>query len=164
VHLGEQGCSEPERSSLVFRPLTGVTETPDAAVVEQLIEPMLKVYESGGTSVFDAFGGATVRKLEAPDEILMFCVDCSASMQKESDFTEVNGGKVEDEYQDSDGLLQPVVEGGYFADARYKDLKQENCNHEDFSDMVATIASAPDDQRKNAAKSVFFILNNITAS
>jgi hypothetical protein len=81
AYLGEQGCGEPGRSSLVFRPLTGITETPDAAVVEQLIEPIIKTYEAEGTSVFDNYGGAAVRKMEAPDEILMFCVDFSASMR-----------------------------------------------------------------------------------
>jgi ubiquitin-protein ligase len=159
VYLGEQGCSEPGRSSLVFRPLTGVTETPDAAVVEQLIDPIIKSYESEGTAVFDSYGGATVRKLEAPDEILMFCVDCSASMRQATDFAEIN----EDDEEES-GALQPAVEGEYFADVRYEDVKEELCKHESFSDMVAIIAASPELQHRNAATRVLAILNNITAN
>jgi hypothetical protein len=94
VYLGEEACSAPGQSSLVFRPLTGATETPDVGVVEQLIEPIIQTYESEGTAVFDKYGGADLRKLEAPDEILMFCVDCSASMRSATDFVEVNEGRV----------------------------------------------------------------------
>jgi len=159
VYLGEQGCSEPGRSSLVFRPLTGVTETPDAAVVEQLIDPIIKSYESEGTAVFDSYGGATVRKLEAPDEILMFCVDCSASMRHPTDFVEIK----EIEEEDS-GVLQPTVEGEYFADARFEDVKEELCKHESFTDMIAIVAASPESQRQHAATRVLAILNNITAN
>ena len=161
VYLGEQGCSEPGRSSLVFRPLTGITETPDAAVVEQLIDPIIKSYESEGTAVFDSYGGATVRKLEAPDEILMFCVDCSASMRHTTDFAEINE---DDNDEEESGVLQPAVEGEYFADARFEDVKEQLCKHESFTDMVAIIAASPDWLRQNAARSVLTILNNITAN
>ncbi|GAB7333004.1 hypothetical protein MBLNU13_g04699t1 [Cladosporium sp. NU13] len=159
VYLGEQGCSEPGRSSLVFRPLTGVTETPDAAVAEQLIDPIIKSYESEGTAVFDSYGGASGRKLEAPDEILMFCVDCSASMRQRTDFSEIN--EIEEE---ASSVLQPTVEGEYLADARFEDFKEELCKHESFTDMVAIVAASPESQRQNAATRVLSILNNITAS
>jgi ubiquitin-protein ligase len=158
VYLGEQGYSEPGRSSLVFRPLTGVTETPDAAVVEQLIEPIIKSYESEGTAVFDSYGGATVRKLEAPDEILMFCVDCSASMRQATDFAEID----EDDEEET-GVLQPTVEGEYFAEVRLEDVKEELCKHESFTDMVAIVAASPEAQRQSAAARVLAILDNITA-
>jgi hypothetical protein len=160
VYLGEQGCSEPGRSSLVFQPLTGVTDTPDAAVVEQLIESIIKSYESEGTAVFDSYGGATVRKLEAPDEILMFCVDCSASMRQATDFAEIN----EDIDEEESGVSQPAVEGEYFADVRFEDVKEELCKHESFTDMVAIVAASPETQRQNAATRVLSILNNITAN
>ena len=38
---------------------------------------------------FDLFGGPNKRKSGAPDEILMFCLDCSVSMSKASDFEEI---------------------------------------------------------------------------
>jgi hypothetical protein len=161
VYLGEQGCSEPGRSSLVFKPLTGITEAPDAAVVEQLIEPIIKTYEAEGTSLFDAFGGAATRKLEAPDEILMFCVDCSASMRQATDFAEVNDDGEEELASDS----TPHVEGEYFAEARYEDVKEELCKQESFNDMVAIVAAtAAGQRRKNAAAAVLSLLVSITAS
>jgi hypothetical protein len=161
VYLGEQGCSEPGRSSLVFKPLTGITETPHAAVVEQLIEPIIKTYEAEGTSLFDAFGGAATRKLEAPDEILMFCVDCSASMRQATDFAEVNDDGEEELASDS----TPHVEGEYFAEARYEDVKEELCKQESFNDMVAIVAAtAAGQRRKNAAAAVLSLLVSITAS
>lgn len=161
VYLGEQGCSEPGRSSLVFRPLTGATETPDLAVVEQLIEPMIKFYDSEGTSVFDTYGGASVRKLEAPDEILMFCVDCSASMRTATDFAEVNGEG--DNHDDFDEIPQPTVEGEYYADARFEDVKEELCKHESFNDMLAIIASAEKHRRERTATAMITIMDNIAA-
>ena len=162
VYLGEQGCSEPGRSSLVFRPLTGTTETPDAAVVEQLIEPIIKTYESEGTGVFDHYGGAAVRRLEAPDEILMFCVDCSASMWKETDFAEIN--EDDDAIAVSEDITRPLVEGDYYAETRYEDVKDELCKHESFKDMIAIIAgAATGPRRKQAATAVLALLVNITA-
>ena len=159
VYLGEQGCSEPGRSSLVFRPLTGVIETPDAVVVEQLIESIIKSYESGGTAVFDSYGGTTVRKLGTPDEILIFCVDCSASMRQPTDFAEIN-----QDNQKVNDVLQPALEGEFFADARYEDVKEELCKHESFTDMIAVVATTPESRRVNAATNVLAILNIITAT
>jgi hypothetical protein len=162
VYLGEQGCSEPGRSSLVFRPLTGTTETPDAAVVEQLIEPIIKTYESEGTGIFDHYGGAAVRRLEAPDEILMFCVDCSASMRKETDFAEIN--EDDNAIAASEEITRPLVEGDYYAEIRYEDVKDELCKHESFKDMIAIVASAATGpRRKQAATAVLALLVNITA-
>jgi len=107
-----------------------------------------------------AYGGATVRKLEAPDEILMFCVDCSASMRQATDFAEIN----EDIDEEESGVSQPAVEGEYFADARFDGVKEELCKHESFTDMVAIVAASPETQRQNAATRVLSILNNITAN
>jgi ubiquitin-protein ligase/uncharacterized protein YegL len=163
VYLGEEACSAPGQSSLVFRPLTGATETPDVGVVEQLIEPIIQTYESEGTAVFDKYGGADLRKLEAPDEILMFCVDCSASMRSATDFVEVNEGSLDEESHVFDDPASPPVEGEYFANARYEDVKEELCKHESFDDMVAIIANAPLHRRKHAASSVLKILGNLLA-
>ncbi|KAM0701315.1 hypothetical protein Q7P35_011676 [Cladosporium inversicolor] len=143
VYLGEQGCSEPGRSSLVFGPLTGATDTPDAAVVEQLIEPIIKRYESEGTGVFDHYGGAAVRRLEAPDEILMFCVDCSASMRQATDFAE-------------------IIEADDVASS-YEDVKEDLCEQESFNDMIAIIAGKTGLAREQAATAVLSLLVDTTA-
>ncbi|OQO13117.1 hypothetical protein B0A48_02581 [Cryoendolithus antarcticus] len=109
VYLGEEACGTPGKSSLVFRPQHG-TSAEDTAVIEQLIAPIVKAYESAGTSVFDASGGAAVRKAEAPDEILMFCVDVSASMRTSTDFSDINDdGEIADPTSG-----EPVIEGEWY--------------------------------------------------
>lgn len=123
VYLGEQAYGEPGRSSLVFRPLSG-TETVDTAVIEQLSAPIMKTYESEGTGVFDACGGAAIRKLKEPDEVLMFCVDCSASMRQQTDFDEANEEESDDEDSRPTFSLRPTIEGEYFARARYEDIRE----------------------------------------
>lgn len=74
---------------MVFRPMHGES-TMNATVIEQLIAPIIKRFEADGSVVFDSYGGAVLRRLQAPDEILFFCVDTSASMRSSSDFREVN--------------------------------------------------------------------------
>lgn len=56
VYNGPQASSQPGDESGVFRPKHG-NEAMDAAVVEQLIAPILSRYEADGTAVFDVFGG-----------------------------------------------------------------------------------------------------------
>jgi hypothetical protein len=90
--------------------------------MEQLIEPIVKLYESEGTGVFDHYGGAAIRRLEAPDEILIFRVDCSASMRQATDFAEINGE--DDAVLSSDKSARPHVEGEFYADTRYEDVKE----------------------------------------
>lgn len=69
VYTGEQPCGRPGHSSIIFRPQYG-EETIDPSVMEQLIAPIIKTYEQDGSAVFDAFGGAEVRRLQDPDEII----------------------------------------------------------------------------------------------
>lgn len=126
-----------------------------------LIAPILVRYEAKGTGVFDASGGAALRKLEAPDEILMFCVDCSASMRTKSDFAEANG---DDASEGRENPLQPTIEGEYFARARYEDVTEGLCKHEKFDDMIAIAADAREAERSTAARYALTILGNIMAT
>lgn len=152
VYLGEQGCGEPGRSSLVFRPLSG-TETVDTATITMLIAPILKTYEAEGTGVFDASGGAALRNFEAPDEVLMFVVDCSASTKSATDFEEVNEDDVSEAHATTahNNPLQPTVEGEFYTRARYEDIKEDLCKHESFTDMVAMVADASEPYRPATA-------------
>lgn len=172
VYLGEQACGEPGRSSLVFRPLFG-TEAVDTAIVEQLIAPIIKTYEAEGTGIFDASGGAAIRKLEAPDEVLIFCVDCSASMRQKTDFDEVNAedsdGGSDDGSEEDDPILKPIesvrstIDGDYFSRARYEDTKEQLCKHESFDDMIAMVATVANNRehlRQVAVENVFILLKS----
>lgn len=90
VYTGRQACALPGQDIAIFRPTKTPTEsTVDVAIVAQLLAPILEQRKSDGTAVFDAFGGSHTRRFEVPDEILMFCVDCSASMDIASAFEDV---------------------------------------------------------------------------
>lgn len=69
VYTGEQPCSAPGRSSVIFRPQHG-EETVDPSVIEQLISAIIKRFEQDGSAVFDALGGVEVRRTQDPDEII----------------------------------------------------------------------------------------------
>src|SRR6201999_527787 len=111
-----------------FRPKHG-DETIDAAVIEQLIAPILAGYDADGSAVFDALGGAAVRRLQEPDEILMFCVDCSASMRQATDFAEVNDA---DSVVSEDSDAQSLVEAEFYNRPSFDDMKERLCEYEGF--------------------------------
>ena len=160
VYTGEQPCGDPGRSSLLFRPKHG-EESIDSAVVEQLIAPVLQRYEADGTAVFDAFGGAAVRRQQRPEEILMFCVDCSASMRQDTDFEEVNDESPTFS-QDSDA--QAIVEAEFYNRASFDDMKECLCEYEGFIDMVAIIAGAEEWNRRDVVDQVLDILRTMLSS
>jgi hypothetical protein len=62
----------------------------DVAIITQLLVPILEKREADGTAIFDLFGSSQKRKAGTPTEIIMFCVDCSSSMKRSSDFEEIN--------------------------------------------------------------------------
>ena len=151
VYLGQETCGTPGHSTIIFRPNHG-EETIDTAVIEQLISPIMQGYEAEGTAVFDAFGGATVKRLQAPDEILMFCVDVSASMRQPSDFAEVHG-PVSVEEGDETVHVEPD-----FYRVSFEDVKEGIVSHESFDDMVAIVAETAEQNRRSVASRVLEIL------
>lgn len=92
VFTGRQGCAAPGRDIAIFRATRGGEHLVDVSIITQLLEPILKEHEADGTSVFDSFGGSQTRKFGVPDEILILCVDCSASMSEKSDFVDIIDG------------------------------------------------------------------------
>lgn len=62
----------------------------DISVVTQLIAPVLQRRNEDGTGVFDMFGAVLKDRAGNPDELIMFCIDCSRSMRKSSDFEDMN--------------------------------------------------------------------------
>lgn len=75
-------------SHVMFRPAHG-EENVDVAIITQLIAPILEERAKDGTDVFDLCGIGPKRKESKPDEIVMFCLDCSKSMEEPSDFEEL---------------------------------------------------------------------------
>lgn len=86
VYVGRQPCGNPGQDFLIFRPTRGGEMAIDLAIVAQLLSPILALREADGSAILDAIGDLTERKLEIPEEILMICVDCSASMAIRRDF------------------------------------------------------------------------------
>ena len=111
----------------MFRPAHGEDHV-DIAIITQLIAPILEARVIDGTDVFDLFGGGSKRKETTPDEIIMFCVDCSKSMEDPSDFEELaetdsEGSNSEDELSTDEGSEVDASHG-----------PQDSLNHEDGSD------------------------------
>ncbi|KAK8209080.1 hypothetical protein M8818_003775 [Zalaria obscura] len=139
VYTGKLGCAEPGHDTAIFRPHHG-EEVPDLAVIEQLLVPILERYEADGTAVFDAHGGAQVRRLEAPEEIVMFCVDCSQSMGDPVGFQDV--GTEEALYEDDVRTGHTYIDPEIFSQVTLDDTKEMLCSHETFDDMLSAVSQA----------------------
>lgn len=157
VYNGPQASSQPGDESGIFRPKHG-NEAMDATVVEQLIAPILSRYEADGTSVFDMLGGSTVRRLQAPDEIIMFAVDCSASMKSATDFLDVNNDDLQSEHEDL--TAETLVEGHFFSRSTFDEVKEMLSQHESFEDMLAIVADATRGRSRQVATEVIGLVRN----
>ncbi|KAK8102467.1 hypothetical protein PG984_015613 [Apiospora sp. TS-2023a] len=135
VYTGEQPCGTPGHSSILSRPLHG-DETIDVAVIEQLIASLLKAYQDDGTAAFDQYGGAAVKRLLAPDEVLMLCVDVSTSMDEATEFTGVN----DTNRSIGDAGARVLVEPELFNQGTTDEAIEILCDYEGFDDMVAVVA------------------------
>ncbi|PIA90444.1 putative bifunctional E2/E3 enzyme [Cercospora beticola] len=149
VYTGQQACGAPGESNLVFRPSLGES-TMNSTVVEQLIAPIIKQYESDGSAVFDSFGGAVLRLLQAPDELLFFCVDTSASMRTSSDFREVNEQHPDVE---PDLCVQDIVDAEVYATVTFDTMKDCLSKYEAFKDMLGILVSENDSKKQRGLAS-----------
>lgn len=94
VNVGRAACGEVGRDILIFRP-TGSSEKEavDMSIITQLLKPILSKRNADGTIVFEAYGDHH-RKLTAPDEITMICVDLNRSMDDRCGFFDVKTAKI----------------------------------------------------------------------
>jgi hypothetical protein len=152
VYNGPQASSMPGDESGIFRPKHG-NEAMDPSVVEQLIRPICARYEADGTAVFDMLGGATVRRLQAPDEVCVFAVDVSASMQSRTDFADVNE-EVGELLSEDDPTAETLVEGHFFTLTSLDDAKELLGKHDSFIDIVAIVADTSSARRRRVAVQV----------
>lgn len=72
------------------------------SIITQIITPILQQRSEDGTGVFDLFGGAPKERAGKPDELIMFCVDCSNSMGRSSDFEEIKDEENSDESEEEE--------------------------------------------------------------
>jgi ubiquitin-protein ligase len=158
VYVGRTACAAPDRDISIFRPSGGGTEEAvDVNIVAQLIEPIIRAREQDGTIIFELFSENVRFKNMKPTELLMFCVDCSKSMRKASDFREINEtpiGPLDIEVTHAD---QPVT-GEIDESISLDDVKEWLSSHESFEDMVAIVASVhPFRKRVVAEEGVDFV-------
>lgn len=77
VYLGRQACAGPGEDFLCFRPVRNSEAGIDVAAVTQKLQPHIDAHKREGTWVFDQSSSDSQRKIEQPDEIVVFCVDTS---------------------------------------------------------------------------------------
>lgn len=157
VYTGEEGCANPGESSVIFLPQNGET-TRDLAILENSIADSLQQHRADGTAVLDAVGGSVSRRLQEPDEVLLFCVDVSASMRQSSDFHEVNEVEAA---PPPESQTQSLVDGEYYARVSLDDMKERLCDYGSFADMVGIVARGPSWRRNSFAIKVLEILRTM---
>jgi hypothetical protein len=86
VYLERAACAPPDCDFTIFQPTRDGEHTVDVSEVTQKLVPILRKREKDGTDIFDAFGEQR-RQLMPPKEVIMICVDCSASMNSPSELT-----------------------------------------------------------------------------
>jgi hypothetical protein len=97
----------------------------DVAIITQLLVPILEKREADGTAIFDLFGSSQKRKAGTPTEIIMFCVDCSSSMKRSSDFEEINIEEASqgDALEDLSAVTDVDIETGIYFNATLDEMK-----------------------------------------
>lgn len=147
VYTGRKGCGHAGQDIEMFRPTSDViVEAVDVSIITQLLIPILAQYAADGTGVFESFGDQN-RQVKSPDEVIMICVDASASMDDRCGFVDVeenenaetlpndenNAASGSDSQSDTENLLfdRPALD----------ELKEYLAEHESFEDMLAITQS-----------------------
>ncbi|KIX05990.1 uncharacterized protein Z518_03964 [Rhinocladiella mackenziei CBS 650.93] len=161
VYTGRAACAAPGHDHAVFRPLTGVEENADVNIVTQLLEPILRAREQDGTNVFDLFSATYRRKDATPTELVVFCVDCSYSMNGSSDFAELNDDDSLPSSSTVDGDV--VLDDEDDTDVTLEEIKSWVCDHEAYEDILHIVHHYPQSRTRDAAQEVIEYLRGITS-
>jgi 3-methyladenine DNA glycosylase AlkC len=168
VYIGRAPCGEAGKDILLSRP-TSLREEEgiDVSIITQVLELILAKRTADGTAIFEAYGDQH-RKLVAPDEITMLCVDLSSSMQNRCDFEDVQANEdtiaqlsrgTETDVQTATRL---AVENPAFHLPNSDDLKEYLKAHESYDDILAIVRTGKDDyQRRLNAEKVLQIIQQI---
>ena len=151
VYTGREACALPGRDMGVFRPLHG-DDTPDMAQVERKLAPFLIQYAQDGTDVFDVLGSPRSRQLDAPDEILMFCIDISQSMDEKTAF--LNDSSIA---QDDD--LVRLIEVEAFGRSTLATTETTLWAYEGFQDVLEAVKEASQWQQKEIAGKMLQVIS-----
>ena len=89
MYVGRQACGDAGQDINMFRPTSHVVEEAvDVSIITQLLVPILERRDADGTAIFESFGDHT-RQVKNPDEVIMLCVDASASMDDRCGFIDI---------------------------------------------------------------------------
>ncbi|KAH0390529.1 hypothetical protein KCU89_g15495, partial [Aureobasidium melanogenum] len=143
VYTGKAGCAGPGEDTVLFRPLHG-EETPNLGQVEQQLAPILRSFEEDGTDVFDVLGSSQTRALDEPDEIVMFAVDCSASMSSSADLMgiDTNIDVIEE---------TPEISPHVFTRLQLDDTKKSLSQHEVYNEVIGAVVDSAHGARSTVA-------------
>lgn len=156
IYTGRVACAVPGEDMTVFQPHHG-EGAPDMALVEQAIAPILARYKAEGTDVFAVVGTPQTRRLQSPDEILMFVVDCSQSMQGSTEFLSVEEG-----IPSLDGEISRSIDVSAYARASLDGVKASIMSHEVFEDVIASVAEASAYDRRPVATRMLQVMSLLT--
>lgn len=95
------------------------------SIVTQNIAPILQQRSDDGTWIFDSFGGVKKQREGKPDELIMFCVDCSKSMGRSSDFEEIKSEEKNDQEEEDEISISENhdIEDGTYPDTTLDEMK-----------------------------------------
>lgn len=145
VYTGKAGCAAPGEDTILFRPMHG-EETPNVGQVEQQLAPILHIYEQDGTNVFDVLGCDQTRALDEPDEIVMFAVDCSASMSSSTDLIGIDSNE--------NRMPEPEtyeISPDVYTRVQLLETKESLSNHEVYDDIVGAVFESAQGARSTVA-------------
>lgn len=151
VYVGRASCAEAGRDILMFRPTSvGEEETVDVSIITQLLEPILIERTADGTVVFEAYGDV-YRKLAAPDELTMICIDLSSSMGDRCGFSDIQGtedadAEVQRSALSSAGAPLAMMENPAFALPDPDELKGACADYMAVA-LLLTVHRIPEDSR-----------------
>jgi hypothetical protein len=170
VYIGRAGCgAAPGQDILLFRPTSATEEEGvDVSIITQLLEPILSQRVADGTVFFEAYGNQH-RKLVAPDEIAMLCVDLSSSMSERCDFIDIQNNEDADIQVSGSANARNVAsshrvgaEDPAFPRPDSDELKEYLKALESYDDFLAIIRTGESDfQRRRNAEKVLEILQQI---
>jgi uncharacterized protein YegL len=155
VYTGKAGCAAPGEDTVIFRPMHG-EETPNTGQIEQRLAPILQIYEQDGTNVFDVLGSSQTRALAEPDEIVMFAVDCSASMSSSTDLIGIDNSEYVVQKPD-DHEISPHV----YTRVQLEETKKALADHEAYDDIIGCVVDTANYERSNVAGKMLTVLFNI---
>ncbi|KAJ9607164.1 hypothetical protein H2200_008236 [Cladophialophora chaetospira] len=160
VYTGRAVCADPGQDHAVFHPLTGIDENVDVTIVSQMLEPILEERERDGTNVFDLFSASFRRKESLPTELIVFCVDCSYSMNEASGFVDTSDEHDDlcsDYDDDDDVLLDDEDDTNVFLE----EIKTWLRDHESWEDILHIIHHYADGALDIAPKVLEFVRTSI---